>query len=179
MVAAGEDPRFIARRLIIAHRRTSATPTRARSRSPSRQPRRSTGSACPRPSTPSPRRPIYIATAPKSDSVGRAYCAAMADVDAARVAARAEPPAQRAGDRRMKQHGIGVGYRYPHDFEGDDVEQQYLPDELVGRRYYVPIDQGYEATIAARMEARGEARAERPRRKKTAGPADGLDERRR
>ena len=31
----------------------------------------------------------------------------------------------------MKQHGIGVGYRYPHDFEGADVEQQYLPDELV------------------------------------------------
>ena len=59
----------------------------------------------------------------------------------------------------MKAHGIGVGYRYPHDFEGDDVEQQYLPDELVGRRYYVPGDQGYEATIAARMAAREEARA--------------------
>ena len=38
----------------------------------------------------------------------------------------------------MKQHGIGVGYRYPHDFEGADVDQQYLPDELVGRRYYLP-----------------------------------------
>ena len=47
-----------------------------------------------------------------------------------------------AGDRRMKAHGIGVGYKFPHDFEGDDVEQQYLPDELVGRRYYVPGDQG-------------------------------------
>ena len=48
----------------------------------------------------------------------------------------------------MKQHGIGVGYKFPHDFEGDDVEQQYLPDELVGRRYYVPDDQGHEVTIA-------------------------------
>ena len=66
----------------------------------------------------------------------------------------------------MKQHGIGVGYQFPHDFEGDDVEQQYLPDELVGRRYYVPDDQGYEATIAARMAAREEARraASRARR---------------
>ena len=71
----------------------------------------------------------------------------------------------------MKQHGIGVGYRYPHDFEGDDVEQQYLPDELVGRRYYVPGDQGYEATIAARMAAREEARAtEKPRKKQRADP---------
>lgn len=58
----------------------------------------------------------------------------------------------------MKQHGIGVGYRYPHDFEGADVEQQYLPDDLVGRRYYLPTDQGYEATLSARQEARTEAR---------------------
>ena len=62
----------------------------------------------------------------------------------------------------MKQHGIGVGYRYPHDFEGADVEQQYLPDELVDRRYYLPTDQGYEATIAARMAARPRP-APRPR----------------
>jgi putative ATPase len=65
----------------------------------------------------------------------------------------------------MKAHGIGVGYKFPHDFEGDDIEQQYLPDELVGRRYYIPGDQGYEATIGARMAAREEARRERPRRK--------------
>lgn len=65
----------------------------------------------------------------------------------------------------MKAHGIGVGYKFPHDFEGDDVNQQYLPDELVGRRYYVPGDQGYEATIAARMDARAHGRKERPRRK--------------
>ena len=45
----------------------------------------------------------------------------------------------------MKRHGIGVGYRYPHDYEGADVDQQYLPDELADRRYYLPTDQGYEA----------------------------------
>jgi hypothetical protein len=59
----------------------------------------------------------------------------------------------------MKQHGIGVGYRYSHDFEGADVEQQYLPDGVVARRYYLPTDQGYETTIGARMAARAEARA--------------------
>ena len=69
----------------------------------------------------------------------------------------------------MKRHGIGVGYRYPHDYDGADVDQQYLPDELVERRYYLPADQGYEATIAARQTARTEARAAaretgRPRR---------------
>ena len=42
----------------------------------------------------------------------------------------------------MKQHGIGVGYRYTHDFEGADIEQQYLPDEIVARRYYLPDRRG-------------------------------------
>ncbi len=59
----------------------------------------------------------------------------------------------------MKQHGIGVGYRYPHEFEDGDVAQQYLPDELADRRYYLPTEQGYEATIAARQASRAEARA--------------------
>ena len=64
-----------------------------------------------------------------------------------------------AAHRGMKQHGIGVGYRYSHDYEGADVEQQYLPDAIVARRYYLPTDQGYESTIAARMAARADARA--------------------
>ena len=65
----------------------------------------------------------------------------------------------------MKQHGIGVGYRYPHDFEGADVDQRYLPDELADRRYYLPTDHGYEATIAQRMAGRSDTRATgRPRR---------------
>jgi hypothetical protein len=77
----------------------------------------------------------------------------------------------------MKRHGIGVGYKFPHDFEGDDVEQQYLPDALVGQRYYVPGDQGYEVTIAARLAARDAAREAareegRPQRKKYRGGSD-------
>ena len=64
-----------------------------------------------------------------------------------------------AAHRAMKQHGIGVGYRYSHDYEGADVDQQYLPDAVASRRYYLPTDQGYESTIAARMSARTEARA--------------------
>nr|MBA2757784.1 hypothetical protein [Chloroflexota bacterium] len=64
-----------------------------------------------------------------------------------------------AAHRGMKQHGIGVGYRLPHDFEDADVVQQYLPDALTDRRYYLPTEQGYEATLTARMTARAEARA--------------------
>jgi putative ATPase len=72
----------------------------------------------------------------------------------------------------MAQYALaqGVGYKFPHDFEGDDIEQQYLPDEVVGRRYYVPGDQGYEVTVAARMEARAQARAQRPRPKQRPDP---------
>lgn len=75
----------------------------------------------------------------------------------------------------MKPRGIGVGYHYGHEFEGADVEQQYLPDAIVARRYYLPTEQGYEATIASRMAARSEARASarsagRTPRSKTPGP---------
>jgi hypothetical protein len=58
----------------------------------------------------------------------------------------------------MREYGIGVGYRYPHDFDGADVDQRYLPDELADRRYYLPTDHGYEGTIATRMAARADAR---------------------
>jgi hypothetical protein len=69
-----------------------------------------------------------------------------------------------AGHRAMKQHGYGVGYRFPPDFEGSDITQRYLPDELAERCYYLPNDRGYESTIAARMAARGVAREETRRR---------------
>ena len=61
----------------------------------------------------------------------------------------------------MRSHGIGVGYRLPHDYEGADVDQQYLPDALVGRRYYAPSDQGWEQRIRERMDALMEARRAR------------------
>ena len=101
----------------------------------------------------------YIATAPKSNRSGAGVLGGRRrDVEAS-GALPVPLHLRNAAHRGMKQHGIGVGYRYPHDFEGADVEQQYLPDELADRRYYLPTDQGYEATIAARMAARAEARA--------------------
>jgi hypothetical protein len=78
----------------------------------------------------------------------------------------------------MRHHGIGVGYRYPHDFEGHDVDQQYLPDKLaeMGRRYYVPSDQGAERGIGERLEGLRAGRQAGPaKRRPQRGPAvDGM-----
>jgi putative ATPase len=108
---------------------------------------------------------LFVAVSPKSDSVGRAYFAALDDVN--RHGSQPVPPhLLPAAHRGMKAHGIGVGYRFPHDFEGDDVVQQYLPDKLRDRRYYVPGDQGLEPQIGARMEARRAAREAGSQRKR-------------
>nr|NIO71031.1 replication-associated recombination protein A [Anaerolineae bacterium] len=48
--------------------------------------------------------------------------------------------------------GHGKGYKYPHDYPGHHVRQQYLPDELQGRRYYEPGELGYEREIAKRLK---------------------------
>jgi putative ATPase len=167
MVAAGEDPRFIARRLIISASEDvgNADPRALQVAVAAAQALDHVG--LPEAQFALAQATVHIASSPKSDSVGRAYGAAMADV--LKHGSLPVPNHLRsAGDRRMKAHGIGVGYTFPHDYEGDDVAQQYLPDELVGKHYYVPGDQGYEATIAARMEGRAQARQERPRRKQRA-----------
>jgi putative ATPase len=169
MIAAGEDPRFIARRLIISASEDvgNADPRALQVAVAAAQALDHVG--LPEAQFALGQATTYLATAPKSDSVGRAYGAAMADV-IGRGSLSVPNHLRSAGDRRMKVHGIGVGYRFPHDYEGDDVEQQYLPDELVGRRYYEPNDQGYEATVASRMHARAEARLAKPRRKDRANP---------
>ena len=158
MVAAGEDPRFIARRLII-----SASEDVGNADPRALQIAVAAAGALDWIGLPEAQYALaqattYIATAPKSNRSGAAYWAAVSDVEA-RGALSVPLHLRNAAHRGMKQHGIGVGYRYTHDFEGADVEQQYLPDELKDRRYYLPTDQGYEATLAARMSARAEARA--------------------
>ena len=157
MIAAGEDPRFIARRLIISASEDvgNADP---------RALQVATAAAfaldwigLPEAQYSLAQAATYIATAPKSDRSGAAYFAAAGDVEA--MGSLSVPLHLRtAGDRRMKHHGIGVGYRNPHEFEGADVDQQYLPDELAERHYYRPTDQGYESTISERMARRAAAR---------------------
>jgi putative ATPase len=158
MIAAGEDPKFIARRLIISASEDvgNADPRALQVAIAAADALEWVG--LPEAQYALAQATTYVASAPKSNRAGQAYWAAAGD-----VAEHGSLPVplhlRSAGNPRMKQHGIGVGYRYPHDFEGADVEQQYLPDELNGRHYYLPTDQGYESTIGERMNRRTAARA--------------------
>ncbi|HEX8966725.1 MAG TPA: replication-associated recombination protein A [Chloroflexota bacterium] len=98
---------------------------------------------------------LYLAAAPKSNSVGRAYSAAL---EAVRETRNDPVPLhlRNAVTGLMRGLGYGRDYRYSHNYAEDDPTrwtQQYLPDNLAGRRFYVPGAQGFEhADIAARIE---------------------------
>lgn len=98
----------------------------------------------------------YLATAPKSNASYAGINAALAEV---RKSGGLPVPMQirNAPTKLMKGLGYGKGYLYPHDHKDGVVEQQYLPDELSGRRFYTPKASGYEKSIKERMEwIRGE-----------------------
>jgi putative ATPase len=157
MIAAGEDPRFIARRLIISASEDvgNADPRALQVAVAAAQALDHVG--LPEAQYALAQATTYIATAPKSNRSGQAYWAAVGDVES--HGSLAVPlHLRQAANPRMKHHGIGVGYKYPHDFEGADVDQRYLPEALDGRRYYLPTDQGYESTIGERMARRAAAR---------------------
>ena len=93
---------------------------------------------------------VYVATAPKSNSVTNAIFAAL---DAVKEHGRAEVPphlrdAHYSGSRELGH----VGYKYAHDFPNHYVKQQYLPDALLGTTFYEPSEQGKEAQIREWME---------------------------
>jgi putative ATPase len=159
MIAAGEDPRFIVRRLIISASEDvgNADPRALQVAVAAAQALDHVG--LPEAQYALAQATTYVATAPKSNRSGSAYWAAVGDVDA-HGSLPVPLHLRQAANPRMKHHGIGVGYRYPHDFEGADVDQRYLPEALDGRRYYLPTDQGYEATISERMARRATARTE-------------------
>jgi putative ATPase len=157
MIAAGEDPKFIARRLIISASEDvgNADPRALSVAVAAADALEWVG--LPEAQYALAQATTYIATAPKSNRSGAAYWAAVGDVET--PGSLPVPLHHRTASKpRLKHHGIGVGYRYPHDFEGADVDQRYLPDELDGRRYYLPTDQGYESTISERMGRRSAAR---------------------
>jgi putative ATPase len=158
MIAAGEDPKFIARRLIISASEDvgNADPRALSVAVAAADALEWVG--LPEAQYALAQATTYIATAPKSNRSGTAYFAAAGDVEA-KGSLPVPLHLRTAANPRLKHHGIGVGYRYPHDFEGADVEQRYLPEELDGRRYYLPTDQGYESTITERMARRAAARA--------------------
>jgi putative ATPase len=150
MLEAGEDPRFVARRLVVLASEdvgeadpaalplaVAAAQTVALVGPP--EARLALGQAT-----------IHLALAPKSNAVIRAVDAAVGDVRAGRggpvpVHLR---DAHYPGANRL---GHGAGYRYPHDFPGGVVAQRYAPDDLAGRRYYEPSGNGAEAQGERRL----------------------------
>ncbi len=153
MIYAGEDPRFIFRRMIILAGEDvgMADPNALRVVTAAAQAfdyvgmpegRFHLAEAC-----------LYLATAPKSNS-GFALLDALAAIEQER---EAEPPNHiRDGNRDGDDFGHGKGYLYPHAYRDHWVAQQYLPDSLQGRVFYQPSDQGYEATIREQVARRRE-----------------------
>ena len=151
LIEAGEDPLFIARRIVISAAEDVglADPAALGLAVAAFQATQAIG--LPEARLPLSEAVIYLALAPKSNSGLRAYDAAAEDV-------RRQPGApvplhlRNAVTGMMRSLGYGKGYRYAHDDPEGVVTQTYLPDGLQGRRYYLPLRHGREAQLAERWQ---------------------------
>jgi putative ATPase len=146
MLQAGEDPRFIARRIFIhaAEDVGMADPRALLVASAAAHAVDFIG--MPEAQIPLAQAVIHIATAPKSNSVVRAINEANAAVKNERRG-DVPPHLRDAHFRGAGEQGRGKGYLYPHDFPRGYVKQQYLPDEHVGKTFYHPSSNGYERKL--------------------------------
>jgi putative ATPase len=151
MIEAGEDPRFIARRLMISASEDIglADPTALPTAVAAAQAVAMIG--FPEAALTLSHATIALALAPKSNAATTAIGAALADVRAG----KAGPVPAHLRDSHYKgaaKLGHGQGYQYPHDLPGAIAAQQYAPDEIHGRRYYEPTRYGAEARYADVLE---------------------------
>jgi putative ATPase len=94
---------------------------------------------------------VYLATAPKSNALYTAYAKVQDDIQ--RTQALPVPMHLRnAPTALMRELGYGRGYKYPHDYPDHHVEETYLPENLRGRVYYEPVDDGHERLIRQRLQ---------------------------
>ncbi|MDR3070262.1 MAG: replication-associated recombination protein A [Propionibacteriaceae bacterium] len=149
MIEAGEDARFIARRLIVLASEDigMASPTVLQLCVAAAQAVQLIG--MPEGRITLAHATIAAAMAPKSNAVVLAVDSAISDLRAGKIG---QVPAhlRDAHYQSAKKYGHGVGYKYAHDFPHGVAAQQYLPDELEGVRYYVPTDHGQEALVLER-----------------------------
>ncbi|HEY5820602.1 MAG TPA: replication-associated recombination protein A [Propionibacteriaceae bacterium] len=150
MISAGEDPRFIARRLVILASEDIglADPTALQTAVAAADAVAFIG--MPEGRIVLAQAVIALALAPKSNAVVMAISAAMADVDAGKIGL-VPPHLRDAHYAGAKKHGHGQGYLYAHDQPRGIATQQYLPDELEGADYYRPTDHGAEAALGTRL----------------------------
>jgi putative ATPase len=166
MLVAGEDPRFIARRIVIFASEDvgMADPQALLVATAAAQAVQNVG--LPEAQLNLAQAVVHLATAPKSNSVTTALGAAMADVRAG----RGGPVPAHLRDAHYpgsKGLGHGRGYQYPHDDPRGVVTQQYVPDDLVGSDYYEPGPHGAERAVQERVPrlrrvVRGLARPSQP-----------------
>ena len=150
MVAAGEDPRFIVRRLIISasedvgNADPRALQIAVAAAAGARPHRAARGAVRPGPGDDLHRHGAEVEPRRAPPTGRRSRTSSRAG-----LAARPDAPAERGRPADEARTASASATAIPHEFEGADVDQQYLPDSSVERRYYLPNDQGYEATIAA------------------------------
>jgi putative ATPase len=150
MLAAGEDPLYVARRLVrfasedVGNADPQALPLAVAAFQAYHQ------LGTPEGELALAQCAVYLATAPKSNAVYVGFKAASNEVE---QSGSLPPPLviRNAPTRLMKELGYGEGYRYAHSEQGGIADQQHLPDELSNRRFYEPTDRGFEAEIARRM----------------------------
>jgi len=160
MLEAGEDPRFILRRMIIFASEDigNADPRALSLAVAALSAHEFVG--LPESTLAQSQAVTYLATAPKSNSALTAYARARKDVRE-RGALPVPLHLRNAPTSLMRELGYGRDYRYPHDFQGHHLAETYLPDALAGHVYYTPSRNGHEKEIADRLgERREKARAE-------------------
>ncbi|OIJ07693.1 AAA family ATPase [Anaerobacillus arseniciselenatis] len=151
MLYAGEDPKFIARRLYVhaAEDIGLADPNALLIVQSAAYAVDFIG--MPEARIPLAEAALYLATAPKSNAVISGIDAAL---DAVKNEKTGEVPVhlRDAHYKGAKDLGHGIGYKYPHNYEKNYVPQQYLPDHMNGKNFYNPTVNGYENTITKRMD---------------------------
>ena len=151
MLESGEDPRFVLRRMIIFASEDigNAAPIALTVAVSAFHAFEVVG--MPEGFIPMAHAAAYLASSPKSNTSYMGYLKAKADIQKygyLEIPKHIVNPVTELG----KELGYGEGYKYPHDYEGGHVEQQYLPDKLKDKRYYLPKDIGYEKIIKAYLE---------------------------
>ncbi len=152
MIAGGEDPRFIARRLIVTASEDvgNADPMALVLSVSAAEAVEKLG--WPEARIPLSQAVIYVATAPKSNSAITTIDKAINDIEREGKSYPVPAHLKDSHYRDASKYGFGKGYKYPHEFPGHYIEQNYLPDELKGKIYYEPDGQGKEAEIKERLE---------------------------
>lgn len=159
MLEGGEDPLFIARRLIISASEDigNADPQALTLAVSAAQAVQMVG--LPEGKIPLAQAVTYLASAPKSNA---SYIALNEAAREAEQSRQEQVPAHlcSSGYRGAARLGRGQGYLYPHDYQGHFVQQEYLPPKIAGKRFYRPSGEGFEQNIRKRLDSLGEKGAE-------------------